>query len=93
MKFRIICLVFAIVFSSVCFGKYSGGSGTIHDPYLIAMPEDLNSIGLDANDWDKHFLMTADINMAGITGDSFNIIGVRDFRLYHQESRAVLNSL
>jgi hypothetical protein len=47
------------------FGKYSGGSGEPNDPYLIATPEDLNSVGLDPCDWDKHFLMTADINMAG----------------------------
>ena len=57
------------------FAKYSGGTGEPNDPYRIATPEDLNSIGLDPCDWDKHFLMTADINMVGITGDSFNIIG------------------
>jgi hypothetical protein len=51
--------------AGVCFGKYSGGTGEPNDPYLIATPNDLNSIGLDSNDWDKHFKMTADINMAG----------------------------
>lgn len=54
---------------------YSGGTGEPNNPYLIATPDDLNSIGLDPNDWDKHFKMIADINMAGITGDQFNIIG------------------
>jgi hypothetical protein len=68
--------LFAVLLLSACgWAKYSGGSGTAEDPYLIATVEDLNSIGLDSNDWDKHFLMTADINMAGITGDQFNAIG------------------
>ncbi len=61
--FILFILVFAL--SSVSLGKYSGGTGEPNNPYLIATPNDLNSIGLDANDWDKHFLMTADINMAG----------------------------
>lgn len=55
--------------------KYSGGTGEPNDPYLIETPNDLNSIGLDPCDWDKHFKMIADINMAGITGTQFNIIG------------------
>jgi len=63
------------LFAGVCFGKYSGGMGEPNDPYLIATPNDLNSIGLDSNDWDKHFKMTADINLASFTGTQFNIIG------------------
>jgi hypothetical protein len=53
------------MFTSACFAKYSGGSGTAEAPYLIATPNDLNTIGLEPNDWDKHFKMTADINLAG----------------------------
>ncbi len=45
--------------------KYSGGSGESDDPYLIATPEDLNSIGLDINDLDKHFRLTTDIDLNG----------------------------
>ncbi len=56
--------------------KYSGGgTGEPNNPYLIATPDDLNSIGLDPCDWDKHFKMIADINMVDITGTQFNIIG------------------
>ncbi len=61
--------------TGVCFGKYSGGMGEPNDPYLIATPNDLNSIGLDSNDWDKHFKITADINLASFTSTQFNIIG------------------
>lgn len=70
-----LILVFLFLFCSLASAKYSGGSGRLNDPYLIATPNDLNSIGLDPNDWDKHFLMTADINLAGITGNQFNLIG------------------
>ena len=74
MKSPIILLI-VLLLSGAAVAKYSGGSGTAQDPYLIATPNDLNSIGLYAADWDKHFKMTADINMAGITGEQFNIIG------------------
>ena len=66
----VICL-----FTAACFAKYSGGSGTAEAPYLIATPNDLNSIGTDPNDWDKQFLMTADINWLEIGGPPANKIG------------------
>jgi len=56
-------------------GAYSGGSGEPNDPYLIATAEDMNEIGAEPNDWDAHFLLTADINLADYTGTQFNIIG------------------
>jgi hypothetical protein len=68
-------LLVLVLFCASSFGKYSGGSGEPNNPYRIATPNDLNSIGLDPCDWDKHFLMTADINMASIVGGQFNIIG------------------
>lgn len=68
-------LIFTVIFCPATFGKYSGGTGEPNDPFLIATPNDLNSIGSDSNDWDKHFLMTVDINMAEYTGSQFNIIG------------------
>jgi hypothetical protein len=46
---------------------YSGGTGTLDDPFLISTPEDLDSMRLYYYDWDKHFLLTADINMAAYT--------------------------
>ena len=58
----LICL-----FTAACLAKYSGGTGDSNDPYLIATPADLNTIGTNSNDWDKHFKMVADINMAGYT--------------------------
>jgi hypothetical protein len=58
-------------------GKYSycGGNGTAENPYLICTAEQMNSIGLDPCDWNKHFKLTADIDLAAYTGTSFNMIG------------------
>ncbi len=61
-----------VLFCASSFGKFSGGTGEPNDPYLIATSNDLNSIGLDPCDWDKHFLMTADINLSSFSsGISF----------------------
>jgi len=54
---------------------YDGGSGTAGDPYLIRTPEQMNAIGANPGDWDKHFMMVADISLGGYTGEEFNIIG------------------
>ena len=74
MKSRTTLLI-TLILCSVSFAKYSGGNGEPNNPYQIATPNDLNSIGLDSNDWDKHFLMTADINMAGVDSRDFPTIG------------------
>lgn len=76
-KIAQICFLTLLIFSlaTPSLAKYSGGTGEPNDPYLIATPNDLNSIGLDHNDWDKQFKMIADINLAGFTGTQFNIIG------------------
>ena len=43
--------------------KYWGGSGTAEDPYQIATAEDLIALGETAQDYDKHFVLTADIDL------------------------------
>lgn len=54
------------------------GSGTETDPYLISTAEQLNSIGLFPCEWDKHFQLTADIDLSDYDGVEFNRIGVND---------------
>lgn len=54
--------------------KYGGGSGTEEDPYQIWTPEHLNTIGLASCDWDKCFVLMADIDISEYTGMQFNII-------------------
>jgi hypothetical protein len=53
------------ILSIISSSSYSGGSGTEVDPYLIANVNDLLEIGETTADYDKHFLMTADIDLAG----------------------------
>ncbi len=67
----------AIVFLPACVfaGTYSGGTGEPNNPYLIATAEDLNDIGNHIEDFNKCFLMVADINLADYTGTKFNLIG------------------
>ncbi|MEN6308525.1 MAG: GLUG motif-containing protein, partial [Anaerohalosphaeraceae bacterium] len=74
-SFRELVFVLAVVLSSISFGKYSGGTGTETDPYLISNSNDMNSIGLNSGDWGQCFMLTHDIDMSGITGTQYNIIG------------------
>jgi hypothetical protein len=43
--------------------QYSGGSGTAEDPYRIATAADLIGLGQTPEDYDKHFILTADIDL------------------------------
>jgi hypothetical protein len=58
--------------------KYGGGCGTEELPYLIYTAKQLNTIGVNPNDWDAHFLVMANIDLSEHTGNSFNIIGTPD---------------
>jgi len=55
--------------------KYAGGTGDPNTPYQIATAEQMNAIGTEPNDWDKHFQLTADIDLGDYRGTEFNIIG------------------
>jgi hypothetical protein len=56
--------------------QYGGGSGTKGDPYQIWTAGQLNAIGAKSDDWDKHFVLMADIDLKGLRGTPFNMIGV-----------------
>ena len=43
--------------------KYGGGAGELNDPYQIATAEDLMLLGKTPDDYDKHFILTADIDL------------------------------
>jgi hypothetical protein len=55
-------------------GQYAGGSGTANDPYRIATAQQLNAIGLREADWNKHFRLTADIDMNDLGETPVNLI-------------------
>ena len=73
--FTFLLVLFLI--ASPAYAKYGGGTGEPNDPYLIFDANQMNEIGLSGNwdDWDKHFILMADIDLTGFTGTSFNIIG------------------
>ncbi len=43
--------------------KYAGGTGEPNDPYQIATASDLMLLGESPEDYDKHFILTADIDL------------------------------
>jgi len=43
--------------------QYSGGTGEPNDPYQIATAEDLILLGESPEDYDEHFILTADIDL------------------------------
>jgi hypothetical protein len=55
--------------------KYGGGMGDANNPYLIYTSCQMNEIGADANDWDKHFKLMADINLIDYNESNFKTIG------------------
>jgi hypothetical protein len=58
--------------SSSCYG---GGSGTAEDPYEIWTARQMNAIGTEPNDWNRHFKLMANIDLDELNGDKFNTIG------------------
>ena len=52
-----------LALTSPCFAKYSGGSGEPNDPYQIADVTDLLILAADTNDYNKCFILTADIDL------------------------------
>jgi hypothetical protein len=48
---------------AVAQAQYSGGTGTADDPYQIATAADLIALGETPDDYDKHFILIADIDL------------------------------
>jgi hypothetical protein len=57
-----VLVVVSLLNVPVC-AKYGGGSGTAQDPYRIATAADLITLGETPGDYDKHFMLTADIDL------------------------------
>ena len=59
--------IFTLLVISACsipsLAKYSGGTGEPNTPYQIANAADLMTLANDANDYNKCFIMTADIDL------------------------------
>ncbi|MBN1123526.1 MAG: hypothetical protein JXA82_00865 [Sedimentisphaerales bacterium] len=69
MKSRILFYYAAIVVSAISSGPllagtYSGGTGDPNDPFQIATAQDLIDLGQTEEDYDKHFILTNDIDLS-----------------------------
>lgn len=74
----IIAVVIGLVISLTAFsqaGTYGGGSGTAEDPYQIRTPQQMNTIGINTEDYGKHFKLMNDLDMSIYTGTQYNVIG------------------
>ncbi|MBN1846740.1 MAG: hypothetical protein JW810_13735, partial [Sedimentisphaerales bacterium] len=67
-------LLIITALASISYG-FSGGDGSPENPYQIAEPNQLIYMSQNPGYWDKHIILTADINMAEISGVQFNAIG------------------
>ena len=56
--------VMVLILATPVPAQYSGGAGSADDPYQIATAQDLIDLGNTPNDYDKHFVLTADIDLA-----------------------------
>jgi hypothetical protein len=72
----LLCVCALVLFSiaSPAHAKYGGGTGVPGDPYLIFDANQMNAIGADPNDWNRHFKLMADIDLYAFMGTEFNII-------------------
>jgi hypothetical protein len=59
----IISFTAMVLFGQVCLAKYSGGAGTSGDPYKIATAADLLALAANTGDYNKCFVLTADIDL------------------------------
>jgi hypothetical protein len=57
-------------------GTYEDGDGSEGDPFQINTPAQMDEIGQHSEDWDSYFILTANIDLGGYTGTSFNTIGI-----------------
>jgi hypothetical protein len=75
-NYSVLALAMVVLWiSAATNAKYSGGTGEPNDPYRITIAEDLNDVGNHQEDWDKHFILVNDVNLAEYTGTQFKIIG------------------
>jgi hypothetical protein len=61
-----VCVATAVLLLTIvstATAQYAGGSGTADDPYQIATAADLILLGESPADYDKQFLLTADIDL------------------------------
>ncbi|MDT8304061.1 MAG: hypothetical protein RQ760_21445, partial [Sedimentisphaerales bacterium] len=71
----LVVLLAVCIFCRASKAQFGGGTGIPEDPYLIYTAAQLNEIGADLENLNKHFKLMNDIDLGGYTGEDFNIIG------------------
>lgn len=75
-KFSIVVIICFIFSNPSSGGTYSDGDGTKEAPYQIATVADWQELMGSSSDWGEYFILTADIDLQGITltpvGDDAN---------------------
>ncbi len=78
-----IAMVLSVSLSTLAgLTHYGGGSGTSESPFEIWTAEQLNSIGTNPDDWNKHFKLMDNIDMSIYNASQFNIIAPSCQRLF-----------
>lgn len=77
-------VIFGLFFVGDVFavGDYNDGDGSAEHPFEIATAVQMDEIGQHQEDWDKHFILTADIDLSDYTGEEFHIIGNSDSEMF-----------
>ena len=74
----VVCLLVG-AFPALASARYGGGAGLVDDPYQISNAEQLRQIGQNEADWDKSFILTADIDLSSDSPGPFAPIGVDEW--------------
>jgi hypothetical protein len=61
----LLTVVALLVFIGNVWAQYSGGIGTDSYPYQISTAADWVALSQEPNDWNQHFILTADIDFSG----------------------------
>ena len=62
-----VVILTVLILSAVSFaGTYSGGGGVEDNPYQISRVEDWQELMATPDDWGSSFILTADVNLAGV---------------------------
>ena len=62
-SWEIVAIGLDLTIVSTAPAKYSGGTGEPNDPYQTATAQDLIALGETPEDYDKHFILTADLDL------------------------------
>ena len=85
LRYPLFLILLVLLLTSQVQANYSGGTGEPNNPYKISTHADMQAIGANPSDWNKHFKLVNDINLSSYTGTAYNIIGTGYFLDPYQE--------